>query len=226
MITKIKEKKEDIIKKDLIFWKNLEKCIKDKKLKKMRREHKEMLLIYFTNENNKDSLLKIFSKDIIEFFIEEVSRIQNIMEILKYYMNFLFESKKNDISSIKRFIECQEDKNNIEKYFKDLNIAKKMNERFELIDYIFKIKNKDKDKEKEIVKTEKDFNECAKTWNLFEKMINEKKLNKIKLRDKHIIYDFFKEQEKNSTQNKIFDNNTYQLFIDNYQKCKKSIIIF
>ena len=85
-----------------------------------------------------------------------------------------------------------------------------MKGRYNIIDYIFKIKNKDQEKTEEL------FNHVAEVWVTFEKIINDKKLNKIKLHDKHIIYDFF-----NRNENKIFDKECYQNFVENYRTCKE-----
>jgi hypothetical protein len=54
-----------------------------------------------------------------------------------------------------------------------------------------------------------------KSWDTFEKIIKEKKLNKIRLHDKHIIYDFFKE---NGDKSVIFDDGCFQLFKEDYEE--------
>jgi hypothetical protein len=45
--------------------------IQDKKIKKMRKDDKLLLSKYFINNNNKDSLLKIFGRDSYDFFLKE-----------------------------------------------------------------------------------------------------------------------------------------------------------
>ncbi len=185
-----------------------EKPIKDKQIFKIKREIRDILFNYFKDEKNKESLLAIFDQDTINNFIEQNNNINNLIEILNYYNNFLWETKEDDISIINNYITKGEGDCN--KYLEHSEIALKMKDRYNIIDYIFKIKNKD------VAKTEKLFNHYADVWGTFEKIIKEKKLKKIKLHDKHIIYDFF-----NGNENKIFDNECYQYFIKDYLSCKE-----
>ena len=198
-----------------VIWENLEKIINDKKLKKMRREYKNSLYNFFKDDNNKNSLQKIFEKDIITNFINEVSKIKNLTSILIFYKNYKFESKKHEIDIIKQFIEDQEIEINIDEYIKDLERAKKLNDRYDIINYIFNSKNK-----KEINKTEKEFEQYIKMWEFFEERINNKKLNNIYLRDKHIIYDFFNNSENKISKSKIFKNESYQFFVDDFNNIR------
>ena len=203
-------------------WQNLEKLIKDKKIKKMRFDIRLLLLDYFNNENNKDSLLKIFNQDIIKFFINETTQLKNILEILEYYEYYLFESKKDDIINIKKALDDLEDIEK-EKYLKDKDVetAKKMNERYGIIDYIFNIEYNGKTKTEELI------NKCVKKWEIYEDIIKNKKLNKMRLYNKRIIFEFFNKSENNSFRD-IFDNDSYQFFIENYnnEKKKKPIEFF
>ena len=52
-------------------WNNIEKMIREKKIKKIRKDIKILLNKYINDENNMDILLKIFSQDIIDFYINE-----------------------------------------------------------------------------------------------------------------------------------------------------------
>ena len=65
-------------------WENLEKMIKDKKIKNMRKDLKNALIHYFNDINNKEILLQIFDKDVIEFFIQKTKeKNQNIIKSVK-----------------------------------------------------------------------------------------------------------------------------------------------
>ena len=64
-------KSEDKINANIKNWKIIEKLIKDKKTKKMRKGPKEFLLNYFNDINNRENLYKIFEKEIIDSFIKE-----------------------------------------------------------------------------------------------------------------------------------------------------------
>ena len=204
-----------------VIWENLEKFINDKKLKKMRREYKNSLYNFFKDDNNKNSLQKIFEKDIITNFINEVSKIKNLTTILIFYKNYKFESKKHEIDTIKQFIEDQETEINIDEYIKDLERAKKLNDRYDIINYIFNSKNKN-----EIKKTEKEFEQYIKMWEFFEERINNKKLNNIYLRDKHIIYDFFSNSENKISKSIIFKNEAYQFFVDDFNNNRNKRSVF
>ena len=109
-----KEKTESKIKNAVSSWEKIEKMIKDKKLKKMRKDDKTILGKFFEDINNRDLLIKIFGEDCYENFkneSEEILRNENkenkrnidinaLKEILKYYKTFLFESKAKEINSI------------------------------------------------------------------------------------------------------------------------------
>ena len=183
-----------------------EKPIKDKNIFKIERKSRDILFNYFKDEKNKESLLAIFDQDTINNFIEQNNIIDNLKEIINYYKNF--KNREDDIIKISNYITKGE--GDISEYLKDSEKALKLKGRYNIIDYIFKIKNKDQEKTEEL------FNHVAEVWVTFEKIINDKKLNKIKLHDKHIIYDFF-----NRNENKIFDKECYQNFVENYRTCKE-----
>ena len=56
-------------------WSTLEKMIKDKKLKKMKKHHKNILNDYIKNKENEKALLEIFSQD----------QLNNLIEVLKSF---------------------------------------------------------------------------------------------------------------------------------------------
>ena len=150
---KEKEKTESKIQNAVESWKKIEKMIKDKKLKKMRKDDKIMLGKFFEDNNNKDLLIKIFGEDCYDNFKKESEEVLNkenkenkinkinidinaLKEILKYYKTFLFESKVKEINSIENYAKTGVIDANYEEYLKDLEIAKKYNLRFPLINYL------------------------------------------------------------------------------------------
>ena len=70
---------ETIMNEYIIKWDELEKIINDKKLKKMKKNHKKILTKYFNDNNNKEILLKIFKQDDIDFFLQETN-LKNYMK--------------------------------------------------------------------------------------------------------------------------------------------------
>ena len=75
-------------------------------------------------EENKDKLkyvLNIFMDS--QYYFEKLIELNKLKEILKYYEEFLFESKKGDIEIIKDII--KNNKNIYEEYLKDYEIVKK-----------------------------------------------------------------------------------------------------
>ena len=162
-------KTEENFKEYISIWKALKKSIKDKKIKKLREDKKKILFNYFNEKDNKKKLIEIFGQDAYDYFIINYTvkkektindndniDINKLKEILKYYNNYLFESKKDDINIIETsFNNDRELKKIYAQYINDYEKAKKYNDRYEIIDYLFHINNKDnnnKKTEKEIEK--------------------------------------------------------------------------
>jgi hypothetical protein len=70
---------------------------------------------------------------------ENKEQIENLKEILNYYNRYLFETKKEDIKLIENYINYGKGEINPE-YLNELDNAKRMNNRFQIIKFIF---NKD-----------------------------------------------------------------------------------
>ena len=196
-------------------WKDIEEMITRKKIRKMRKDDKIILIKYFNDEKNKDLLLKIFSQDSYEFFKKESKEnpIKNnleIREILNYYKNFLFESKKKDIELIENAKKDFSTELNLEEYLKDLDVAKKMNNRYFIIDRIYNSKYK------KIGKKENKLNEVVKCWENYEKMINDKKFKKMRLHDQLIIFQSFRDINNKDSILNIFKKETIQMLTDDY----------
>jgi len=199
-----KEKTESKIKNAVSSWEKIEKMIKDKKLKKMRKDDKTMLGKFFEDINNRDLLIKIFGEDCYENFkneSEEILRNENkenkrnidinaLKEILKYYKTFLFESKAKEINSIENIAKTGVIDANYEEYLKDLVIVKKWNIRFPLINYLYNIQNE----EGVMIKSKSEVKEKCQRYDSIEKIIIDKKLKKMRKEDKMKIFDFFNDQ--------------------------------
>ena len=123
---------------------------------------------YIKDLKNQEILLKIFSKEEIEFLSEKEiineDIISNLEEIKKYYQIYLFESKSNEINTINEIIKNRKGK--YENYLKDLDKAKKMILRLPLVNILLDEKNKN---------NEKDIGEAAQHLEIIEKMIKDKK---------------------------------------------------
>ena len=202
-------------------WKFLKKMIKDKKIKKMRKDDKLMLRKYFDDINNKELLLKIFGEDCYEFFIKESGDVINkenkrnidldiLKEILNYYKTFLFESKSNDINLIENFVKNKRVEINYESYLKNLEIAKNMNLKFPLINYLFNIQNENG----KILKNESEIKNILYKYETIEKMIRDKKIKKMRKEDKNKIFNFFCEPNNKPVLLKIFDLEKYEFILN------------
>jgi len=217
---KEKEKTESKIKNAVESWNKIEKMIKDKKLKKMRKDDKIMLGKFFEDINNKDLLIKIFGEDCYDNFKKESEEVLNkenkenkrnidinaLKEILKYYKTFLFESKAKEINSIENFAKTGVIDANYEEYLKDLEISKKYNIRFPLINYLYNVQNE----EGAMIKNEIEVKEKYLKYESIEKMIKDKKLKKMRKEDKKKIFEFFNDQNNKTILLEIFKSDAYE----------------
>ena len=130
---------------------------------------------------------------------------QQLTEVLLYYKQFLFETKKDDINLIENLINDKQ-YNKIEKYLKDYGKAKKMNNRFPIIKYLNNISQQ---------KTETELNVYRDNWEKYEIFIKKKKyVNIDKDTKKNLVKYFNNENNKNNLLN-IFTEEEYKLFIKN-----------
>ena len=139
--------------------------------------------------------------------------IDDLNEILNYYKNFLFDSKKEEIENIENII--KNNNGNYNDYLNDLEEAKKMNQKYEIINKIFELKNKDNKK------TEKNF---KKNWEQLERQIKEQKLSKMRNDDRAILYDYFEKNKELGLS--IFGQDSYEYFMKNGKKKKDFINIW
>ena len=142
-------------------------------------------------------------------------------EVLKYYKEYKFETKKENIKIIEEIIKNNENVD-IQKYIQDYEIAKKLNLRKPIINYLYK---EDNNNEK---KTEKQINDDVNRWNEIEKMILDNKLKKLGKLNKIKLLNYFKDKNNKEYLLKIFKLKDYEFFIkyveqeNNEQKKQKS----
>ena len=128
----------------------------------------------------------MFTEEEIKIFLsKEKINDENIYKleiILKYYQNYFFQSKKDDIENLKEIIKNK--KGEYKNYLPDLDIAENLNLRYPLINCLIE--------EKEEI-TEHDYSEAIQQWQENEEMIKSKssliKMKKRKLLFKYLLKD-------------------------------------
>jgi hypothetical protein len=135
--------------------------------------------------------------------------VEPLKTVLFYYKNFLFESKKEDINIIEKIIETKQINTN-KNYLKDLVIARKMNNIFPVIKYIYDLK---RIKEK-IQKNEEGMKKCVEGWAKIEIMIKSGKFKKMIKSMKKALINYFKDINNKAILLKIFEIDTYFNFIE------------
>ena len=160
----------------------------------------------------KEYIIKMFTDS--EFYFKKYLSYENnlkekLKQILYYYEEFLFESKKNDINIIKAIIEKGQN-TNYDKYLNDYESAIEMNKRLPIIKYLY---NSELNNETEIFQNE--LNKYAKEWNHLEKMIKDKNYLKIRKSIKIKLINYFKDEKNRNIILNIFKEDEYKLFIKN-----------
>ena len=173
---------------------------------------KEEKILFISNLNDKD--LNERKEFILKFITDSLYYYNKYLNtkltiILKYYQNFHFETKIDDIKSIQEFIRTK--KGNYEKYFDEIDIAYKMNDRYKIIKLINDLKYKDEKKESNL-------QESRKIWENLEKLINDKNIDQIELEYKNILKIFFKEENNKNILLKIFNQDIYDFFLNQFSK--------
>ena len=201
-------KNEEKLSKNISSWNSFESMIKGKKFKKMYNEKREVLLNYFNNEENRELLLKIFEKEVYEYFKDEKNHPKkkkkiseedknNLSIVLNYYINYCFESKKEDIKLIEKAL--KNENVDYQKFLNDLELSKKMIEKYPIIEYLKNATNNiDINKE-----TENELNELVNKFEKIEKIIKERNNEEIPSNLKKvesILLDYFKDEEKSKEQ--------------------------
>jgi len=203
-----KKLEEKEIRNALEKFKKLELAIKARKaeeiLEYLEEDNNFSLFEFFKNSKNEDKLLRIFNREDIKFFLkkEEIDEenISKLEEIKKYYENYLFEKKLDDLNSLKEIIKSKKGK--FIKYLKDLEKARYMNLRYPLIKCLIDEKNK---------KNENNLNEAIQNWEIIEHIIIEKKSIQ-KLKHRKIIINILKEDNNKKILSKIFEKEVLDEF--------------
>ena len=124
------------------------------------------------NNNKKDYVIGKFC-DSKYYLIKYLgAKYEQLKQILEYYRNYLFETKKEEIKILNDFINNSNLELEYEKYLQDSEKAKKMNERIEIIKFLLEENQKN-------INNENDINEFVKQWEHLEKSIKDKKFKKI-----------------------------------------------
>ena len=163
----------------------------------------------FNNINNNNSREKIeyilkLTVDLEYYFINKISdkELEQLKEVLEYYKNYLFKSKKEEIKLIERIIESNKGEYQI--YLKEYELAKKMNIRKDIITYFYDLKNS----------SEEDLNEKITKWEKIEKVIVDKKIKKMKNSEKSKLILYFKDENKRKLLLQIFSKDIIDFYIN------------
>ena len=151
-------------------------------------------------------VLKVFLDLEYNFLINKL-----LIEIEKYFENYLYESREEKIKEIANIIK-EKNEHDFFKYLSYYPEAKKLNKRYEIIKYIATI-NKGK-----LPKTFKEFEKYIKQWNESEKLINDKRINKIK--NKKYLFTYFNDINNKNFLLQIFDKPKIDHFIEKYNDTK------
>ena len=116
--------------------------------------------------NNLNKKRKYLLKTIIDseyYYVKYLNyKIEQLKIVQKYYKQFLFESKKDNIDEIEEYIKTRIKNEELEEnYLKDIEIAIFYSDRFEIINYFYNIKEK----------SESGIKKCLSLWNELEKSI-------------------------------------------------------
>mgnify|MGYP002624380048 CR=1 FL=1 len=144
----------------------------------------------------------------------------HLIEILYYYKNYLFETKKKEISIIEKILNNEIADKNCD-YLKDYETAKYKNSRLPLILYLFDIKL---DQEK-LNLSEENINKFFEKYESLEKMIKDRKYEKMNLDFKDKLLDYFMDESHEQILNNIFKKEDYKDFINANKKWNKEIEI-
>ena len=130
-------------------------------------------------------------------------KYEQLKHILKYYKNYLFNSKKNEIKLLEEFINNLNIEIDYEKYLEDSEKAKKSNARYSIIRYLG-IENKKN------LKDENEMSGCVQKWEELEKLIKDKKYRKMKRDNKESLKKYFIDIKNKDILLKIFEKDIYE----------------
>ena len=178
---------------------------------------------------NNFNQLCIFTKDSIKNKIDYVIKtltdsdfyynkylnfnVQPLLEVLNYYKNYFPETKRQDIDIIDKMIKNNKINGEIN-YLLDYDIAKSMNIKYPIINYIFYLKIKYEN----FKTTEEDFNKSIQIWEKLEKIIKTKKIKKIVKSLKIGLINFFNDINNKEILNNFFEKDILDYFIKENKK--------
>ena len=185
----------------------------------------------------KRKLHKLLNKEIKPNLIEKIEYLVKVLtdsnyyfmifqnflklkEIFKYYKVFCFQSKKEDIEYIEKNINNIKDKKFYqifsEKIEKDYPIARKMNERIQIIKYVLFDKN---DKVK-------DLSNYVYSWEKIEKNLNNKLFEQIPKNYTLKLAEYFTDDNNKQELIKIFNNEIYkEIKVKIYEFLNENILL-
>ena len=233
---KIKEKQDLFNEEKINFYYILFKYIlKDNiyiyKLKFLKNARKIIIKLLKKNEltydeiNNKNKKIKYIINFLIDtdFYLpkKEIPKDDKIKlnEVLKYFQNIFFESKKNVINEIKDILNKNIFDYKDYKIFLDFyNEAETMNNKFPLIKYYHNLINKN---EENNIYTEKEFDDSITKWKNIEKLLKDKKLNKMRKKDKEDLCKIFDDINNKELLLKVFNQDVIDYFNNEIKNKKK-----
>ncbi len=133
-------------------------------------------------------------------------KLKKLNEVLLYYKQYLFESKKEEINIIEK--KQNNNENIIDNCLKDYQNAKKFNKRFPIINYLFEIKNI----------TEKEMCNYVNEWEKLELLIKKNSSQEIDKNIKTKIVKYFDNKDNKNILLNIFQENDYKPFIEKIKK--------
>ena len=126
-----------------------------------------------------------------------------LKDVLTYYKDYFFESRKKDIELIEELIKNK--KGDYYIYLKDYDIAKEMNKRTPIIKYLYKSKNYIN------IKKEEEMTDMIKIWESLEKMIKNKNIDDIGSNKYNYFYN--KNEDYGYFLNKYFNDNNNKIIL-------------
>ena len=196
-------------------WENsIENLIKAKNKGLQKIVFREEIFNFFMNENNKKNVLQIFTQEVVDIYIIKYK----LIIIKKYFENYLFESKKEDIEVI---TPTKEDKsiNDFDKYLKYLPYFDKatiMNNQYKIISKLFNINNK--------TKTEEYVNELFKEWEAIKYMLEEKKFDIKDMEIKIKLFGFLDGEKNQKNLREILNEESFQFLLAKKEEASNEIL--
>ena len=193
-------------------------------LKIIKLDSNNKLSKYINNRNDTNSALKEKVSFVVkkfcdsEYYISKYlnHKMEEIMEVLKYLKAFRFIEKANELNNLENYLSGASNltENDLNEYLKDFNEAKELNERKDIIYFLFEEGNKknNKNKQKELEKYIKKMKDC-------EKMIKDGKfIRKMRNDDKILFYKYLNNKNNNDIALKIFSQEQIYSFLNNIEQ--------